>query len=151
MRRLMVYGIGTGLGAGYSPIAPGTAGSLLALILFGLLPAASVVWLLISGIVFFVGVKISTLIECDKGEDPSLVVIDEIVGQWIALLFLPAYPLMVFVAAFFLFRLFDIWKPYPIDLSQKLNGGWGIMIDDVLAGIYANLVLQIILRSGLLP
>ncbi|NOX89561.1 MAG: phosphatidylglycerophosphatase A [Calditrichaeota bacterium] len=151
MRRIMLYGIGTGLGAGYSPIAPGTAGSLLALVLFALLPAASVVWLLISAVVFFIGVKISTFIEREKGEDPSLVVIDEIVGQWIALLFLPAYSLTVFAGAFFLFRLFDVWKPYPIDLSQKLNGGWGIMVDDVLAGIYANLVLQIVLRSGLLP
>ena len=150
MLKGLIYAIGTGLGTGYAPIAPGTAGSLLAVILFLLWPQNTIFWLLMAIAFFICGVPVASAIEKEQGEDPSLVVIDEVVGQWLALLFLPAVNWSIAGAAFFLFRFFDVWKPFPIDYSQKLNGGWGIMVDDVIAGIYANLVLQIVLRSGLL-
>lgn len=145
----MIYTIGTGLGTGYSPVAPGTAGSLLAVVLFLLWPQGSFFWLVMALIFFAIGVPVATHIEKERGEDPSLVVIDEVVGQWLALIFLPVISWKIAVAAFLLFRFFDVWKPFPIDHSQQLKGGWGIMVDDVLAGVYANLVLQIVLRSGL--
>lgn len=146
--RTIIYLIGTGLGSGYAPIAPGTAGSLLAAALFWVLPLDMRWWvfIIISG--FLVGVWVSTKIERERGEDPGMVVIDEIIGQWLALLFLP--PTLFYLAGgFLLFRLFDIVKPFPINRSQKLKEGWGIMIDDMLAGIYANLLLQIVHWSGI--
>jgi phosphatidylglycerophosphatase A len=148
MKKVFCYLIGTGFGTGYSPLAPGTAGSLLALVLMMLWPASSPVWLGITFLFLIAGIWSGTCIEREKGEDPSLVVVDEMVGQWIALLFLPAYALKIYGAAFLLFRLFDIWKPYPIYQSQRFKGGWGIMMDDVLAGIYANILLQLVLRLG---
>jgi phosphatidylglycerophosphatase A len=75
-------------------------------------------------------------------KDPHAVVIDELVGQLVAAAFLPHhifYP----VAAFLLFRLFDVWKPFPAYASQQLPGGWGIMVDDLIAGLYANALLQV--------
>ena len=77
-------------------------------------------------------------------KDPGLVNWDEFLGQWIALYTLP-HILWVYIAGFFLFRLFDIWKPVPVRTAERLPGGTGIMTDDVVAGVYANLVLQLIL------
>jgi phosphatidylglycerophosphatase A len=149
IKRFLIYTIGTGFGSGYIPVAPGTAGSLLALFIFYIFPTDSVYWLLICVLFFFVGVWSSSEIEKDKGEDPGLVVVDEIVGQWLALIFLPISWITLLIG-FILFRVFDIWKPYPINRSQKLKSGWGIMVDDVIAGVYANIVLQFIYLSGLI-
>lgn len=74
-------------------------------------------------------------------EDPSEIVIDEVVGQWIAVLALP-FNWWLWLAAFVLFRVFDIWKPWIIDRSQHLPGGLGIMMDDILAGLFAFLLVQ---------
>jgi phosphatidylglycerophosphatase A len=84
--------------------------------------------------------------EKEYGEDPSQAVIDEVAGQWISLLFIPFSPLTVLLS-FILFRLFDVLKPGPVDWAQRLPGGWGIMSDDVLAGIFANLSLQLVLLA----
>ena len=149
MRKFFYYLFGTGLGTGYSPIAPGTAGSLLGLLLFYIYPLNSWLGIAIVVLIFFIGVWTSTQIEKEKGDDPSIVVIDEVIGQWVALLFLPFYSLKIFVLAFLLFRFFDVLKPPPIDRSQDLKAGYGIMIDDVLAGVYANIILQLIFRTGL--
>ena len=149
MLKRLIYTIGTGFGTGYSPVAPGTAGSVLAVVLFFLWPQGSLFWLLMAILFFALGVPVASAIEKERGEDPSLEVIDEVVGQWLALIFLPAMSWKIATVAFLLFRLFDIWKPFPIDYSQQLKGGWGVMVDDVLAGVYANLVLQFVLRSGL--
>ena len=149
MKRFLIYTIGTGLGSGYTPIVPGTAGSLLALLIFFIFPLDSIYWLLISILFIGIGVWSSSEIEKDKGEDPGLVVIDEMVGQWLAVIFLP-HSWITLLIGFILFRVFDIFKPYPINKSQKLKAGWGIMIDDVLAGVYANIVLQAVYISGLI-
>ena len=149
IKRFLIYTIGTGLGSGYTPKAPGTAGSLLALLIFFIFPLNSINWFILSILFFFVGVWSGSEIEKDKGEDPGLVVIDEMVGQWLAIIFLP-YSWITLLIGFILFRIFDIFKPYPINRSQKLKAGWGIMIDDVLAGVYANIVLQAIYMSGLI-
>ncbi len=149
MKKIVIYGLGTGLGSGYAPIAPGTAGSLVGLAFMYFFPLNNWYWLALTIFFFFVGVWASTIIEKEKGEDPPIVVIDEVVGQWVALLFLPVYSVKVFVLAFLLFRLFDVRKPPPIDQSQRLKAGYGIMIDDVIAGVYANIILQLIFRTGL--
>ena len=138
--------IGTGFGMGLSPIAPGTIGSiggwLVAVLLRPYVPYFEVVLLLFIIVFFFLGVYSSTKLETIWGEDPSKVVIDEVVGMWISLWLIPqgwSYPL----AALVLFRLFDIYKPFYINRMERLKSGWGIMMDDVLAGIYTNLVIQL--------
>lgn len=145
--------ISTVLGAGYSPLAPGTAGSLVAFIIFWLLPQINIfVWLFAIILLFFVGVCTATATEREqiekvgneRGHDPSIIVIDEFVGMLIALVAIP-HNIYFMIAAFMLFRLFDIVKPFPINISQKLPRGWGVMIDDVIAGIYSNMLIQIFL------
>ncbi|MDH4099414.1 MAG: phosphatidylglycerophosphatase A [Nitrospirota bacterium] len=147
MNRAAVF-IATGGGAGYSPWAPGTAGSLVgilpALLLSQISPIAGL-GLIIA--VTLAGVWASSVAEkhFDK-KDASPIVIDEIAGQMITLWLVP--PSVGFVVAgFLLFRFFDILKPFPArQLQDNLPGGWGVMMDDVAAGIYANLCLQIALR-----
>jgi phosphatidylglycerophosphatase A len=134
----------TGLGTGYSPLAPGTAGSMLALLIYWLLPLQDIIWIFLSVIFFLIGVWTTGQIESEHGKDPGIAVLDEVVGQWIALVFLP-YNVKIYIASFFIFRILDIIKPFPADRAEKLSGGFGIMMDDVIAGIYTNLILQIYL------
>ncbi len=147
--------IASGFGSGYSPFAPGTAGALVGcLMLWGL----ETFWpgcftgldgwlglILLIGLFFFLGVKSADEMEAEWGHDPSKVVVDEIVGVWIAMLFVPFSLLNLFLA-FGLFRVFDIWKPLGIRRMEKLKGGWGVMMDDVLAGIYSLMVMHVYLQ-----
>ncbi len=142
------YTIATFFGVGYFPKAPGTAGSLAAILVFWFISLPSIQLLLILSFIFLISVRVSREVEKSAGHDPGIIVIDEVVGQGIALLFLP-HEILYYAAAFILFRIFDIWKPFPIDQSQRLPNGWGVMTDDLLAGIYANIILQIILFYGL--
>jgi len=127
--------------AGRMPKAPGTWGSFAALLLspFVFLPLP--IWgrVLTLLIIFPLGAWCATRAECIIGhKDPSCVVVDELWGQWIVLLFMESVNIYWFVFAFFLFRLFDIIKPWPVRASEDwLPRGWGIMIDDGLAGLYA--------------
>ena len=138
--------LATGFYSGYAPIAPGTAGSAVAWLIFILIPGLrDILLLVLSIVVFIIGVKVATDVEKTDGHDASVIVIDEMVGMWISLLFLPASISWTgWIAAFFLFRLFDVIKPFPAGRSQKLPAGWGIMIDDVLAGLYTNLAVRLI-------
>ncbi len=149
MLRFFHYLIATALGAGFVPKAPGTAGALLGLLLFWFIPMDAVSKILLILFFFLLGVWSSGFIEKERGTDPPIVVIDEVVGQWTACLFVP-HTLVVYALAFVFFRLFDIWKPFPIDDVQRLKGGWGIMVDDFLAGLYALGILGLILLSGVL-
>jgi len=158
--------IATGFFAGYVPGIPGTAGSLVGILLY-LIPGCEnpVVLIPIILLAFHVGVYCSEKVARDFGErmtpaasfvksqihgdrnlphDPSVIVIDEIVGMLIALAFLPKTVTMV-VLGFVLFRLFDIVKPFPVRNFERLPRGWGIMLDDVAAGVYANVVCRIVL------
>ncbi len=142
--KFVYYLIATGLGTGYSPIAPGTAGSLLsAVIIYYFSPVNPWLLMVLIGLFFLAGVYSGNLVEKKHGHDPQIVVLDEMVGMAISLLFLPKNWIL-FVIAFILFRIFDIAKPPPVQQSQKLKGGWGIMLDDVLAGSYALLIIQLI-------
>ena len=153
MKQLTYKLFASGLGTGYSPFAPGTVGSLLAcllVVLFGYPDAIGweiqgsyhFVLLLISIICFILSIPVINNLEGEWGKDPSKVVLDEMVGMWIALLWVPPSWQTILVA-FLLFRGFDIWKPLYIRRLERMSGGWGVMLDDVLAGIYTNLVLQI--------
>jgi len=81
--------------------------------------------------------------ETEWGKDPSKVVVDELIGVWVAVLWIPAETQWL-ILGFILFRFFDIAKPLGIRQLEKIKGGWGVMLDDVGAGIYANIVLQVI-------
>jgi len=135
--------VATGLGSGYAPFAPGTAGSLVGLALFWPvhhLPLAGQA--LATAFVFTLGVAAAGHVARRiRIEDPGLVVADEVVGMWVSLLGLPLTGVTA-VAGFVLFRVFDVFKPYPARDLERLPGGWGIMCDDVMAGIYANLLLR---------
>ena len=138
--------LATGFYSGYCPVAPGTAGSALALGIFILIPGFRE-WILLAVCVgvFFIGVWSATQVEKTEGHDATLIVIDEMVGMWIALLYLPnEMHWICWVIAFFVFRVFDIFKPFPADQSQKLPAGWGVMTDDVIAGIFTNLFVRFV-------
>jgi phosphatidylglycerophosphatase A len=94
--------------------------------------------------VFGLGIKASSTMEKRYGHDPSEVTIDEVAGMWITLMFLPKAILLAF-AAFFVFRFFDIIKPFPARKFDTMHGGFGIMMDDVVAGIYAHVTVRLLL------
>jgi phosphatidylglycerophosphatase A len=147
MKSRLHYWFSTVLGAGYVPKAPGTAGSLAAILFFGLIPLSVFFQIGLLIILFFAGVYSSAYVEKLEGTDPGLVVIDEFVGQGIAVLFIPK-TILFYGAAFILFRIFDIFKPLWINRIQDLPRGWGIMTDDLLAGVYANILIQVFIYSG---
>lgn len=143
--------VACGFGSGLSPVAPGTAGSLVALLPW--LALRELPWPYCAAIIvaaFALGVwACDWAVRTLKIADPGAVVWDEFVGQWIALaplLWWPRSVLWIFVA-FILFRVFDIAKPWPVSWAdRKIDGGLGVMLDDVIAGIYAALALLIALR-----
>jgi phosphatidylglycerophosphatase A len=146
MKLFAAKALGTCFGAGYFRWAPGTFTSMLAVFFCMLLPgmqALPVMAALIS-IACVAGVWSGNVMEEHFGNDPSIVTIDELAGQWIALAALPS-GILIYVLAFVFFRLFDILKPGPVDAAQRLPGGWGIMADDVLAGILANVSVRCVL------
>jgi phosphatidylglycerophosphatase A len=138
--------IGTWFGCGYVPFAPGTVGSGAAvLIAFGLhywLTWPPFVFVLLAATLIAPGAWAAGVVARDLGmEDPNLVVVDEVVGQWIAIAGATTLNWKSWLGAFLLFRLFDIWKPPPIRNLEALPGGLGIVADDILAGVYAALVI----------
>jgi phosphatidylglycerophosphatase A len=135
-------------GVGYVPIAPGTFGSAIGLIVWWLLPASAIVQGLAIAVLFGVGSWSGGVAERHFGRtDPGQVVIDEVMGMLITL-FLNPVGWRGAIAAFLLFRLFDVIKPYPANRLERLPGGVGIMADDGMAAIYANLVLRAALALG---
>ena len=138
-------------GVGYLPLAPGTFGSLVGVGIFWLLVRVNPLVIVVAILaVTFAGIWAGSRIEQLSGrKDPGKVVVDEVAGQMIAL-----FPLTLFarwstaavILSFILFRFFDIVKPYPANRLQDLDGGMGIMFDDLVAGVYGAVVVSIILR-----
>lgn len=95
-------------------------------------------------LLFLLGVRASGAMQKQLGPDPSQVVVDEVVGFWIAMFALPKSLILVAIG-FVLFRIFDIWKPFPVRKMERFPGGWGIMADDAMAGIYTNVLLRLAL------
>ncbi|MDR0413447.1 MAG: phosphatidylglycerophosphatase A [Dysgonamonadaceae bacterium] len=141
--------IATGFGSGYFPKAPGTAGAALAAFLWWILsvtPLSSCALASVTAvlIVVFTGLGVwssGVMAAVWNDEDPSRVTIDEMVGVWIPLLAVKDGNIYYMICAFVLFRLFDIFKPFGIRKMEKIKGGWGIMMDDIVAGIYSLLIL----------
>jgi phosphatidylglycerophosphatase A len=133
----------TSLGAGYSPIAPGTAGSAVALLILWLVPFSRFTLVAFLVVVTVVGTWASHVAEAALAKkDPGAIVIDEVAGMTLSLLLLPLpFTLPVLFVGFVLFRVFDVMKPFPAWRAQALPGGFGIMVDDLIAGLYALIVL----------
>ncbi|NOZ34276.1 MAG: phosphatidylglycerophosphatase A [Chlorobi bacterium] len=145
----------SGLGTGYSPVAPGTAGSVLGIILFwtlnfALQKADANEWFIlvlnsvIIVLIAFIGVKAIKEVHKIWEHDAGKIVIDEIVGVWIAAFAIP-FKWEYYLSALILFRFFDILKPLYIRKFDNMKTNWSVMLDDVLAGIYSLIVLQLII------
>lgn len=143
--------IATWFGVGLSPLAPGTCGSLAALPIAWAIRAISGAEGLAAALVlvFGAGMWAADAVAKTSGiQDPAAVVVDEVAGQWLVLLAAPFDP-VAWALAFLLFRLFDIWKPWPVRWADRhVKSGFGIMLDDILAGGYALLVLTVLRASG---
>lgn len=144
-RPLFSLAIATVFGVGYVPVAPGTFGSAAGLIVWWLLPASTTVHAAAIVIMFIAGSWAGSVAERHFARsDPGQVVIDEVMGMLITL-FLNPVGWAGALGAFFLFRIFDVIKPYPANRLEKLHGGVGVMADDAMAAVYANLVLRVAL------
>lgn len=133
------------------PPAPGSVASIAGALMAVILHDRPLMHAAVFGVIAAVGFGVSGRLErmLDR-KDPSCVVIDEVAGSLLAFYLLPL-SLPVFLTAFFLFRAFDMFKIYPADRMEKLPGGLGIMLDDLFAGIYTNVVMQVALRwAGIL-
>ncbi len=145
--RILTLTITTFFGIGYLPLMPGTFASFAYLLFYLFAPKEFPFYLslFLISIVFFTGVIFSSRAEkIFEKKDPRPVVIDEVLGQMVSLFLIPSRiePLLI---GFFLFRIFDVLKPFPCFDVQKIKGGWGIMLDDLFAGIWANIFLRIII------
>jgi phosphatidylglycerophosphatase A len=144
--RLAVF-LATVAYCGYFPIAPGTVGSAAGLVVYLLVwwTQSPIVEVALIAVTFVVGTWAATHAErYFGGIDPGPVVIDEVLGMLITLAFVHA-GWTAALAGFFLFRVFDVIKPFPADRLEKFHGGFGIMADDAMAGVYANLALRLVM------
>ena len=138
--------LSTCFGIGYFPLAPGTVTSIVVALGYFFLPVLHNPALLLTLVLLStcIGIWAGGVMEEHYGNDPSIVTIDELAGQWLALVALPEGVWPVLFSLVF-FRFFDIAKPGPVDALQRLPGGWGIMLDDLLAGLFANLFVRALL------
>lgn len=147
-RQTIIKFLASGFYSGYFPAAPGTVGSLIGVLVYLLIQNLSDVrYLSVVVLIFIAGVYVSNEAEkiYDKKDSPH-VVIDEVSGMLLTYLALPQ-GWGFLLAGFVSFRIFDILKPFPIRLiDRRLGGGWGIMLDDILAGIYANILIRILYK-----
>jgi phosphatidylglycerophosphatase A len=144
VRKIAVI-IATCFGAGYSPVAPGTAGAVVGLLPVLILSGWPWIYGLVAALLFFVGVWASGVAEEAFGRhDSPRIVVDEAASIMITFMGLSLTPMTLFVG-FILNRLLDIVKPFPAYGAQRARAGWGIMLDDLVAGIYSNVILRIAL------
>jgi len=143
--------LATGFGAGLSPVAPGTAGTLVGLVIC--LLSYPLAWPL--RLVYVVAISAVSIYVAGQAEkfygktDDQRIVIDEIAGVQVTMLPVAITGLHLLLA-FVLFRIFDIWKPFPLNRFQKFPGGWGVVADDLGAGVYGGLVLFLLTLTGVL-
>ncbi|MFH1354789.1 MAG: phosphatidylglycerophosphatase A [Candidatus Omnitrophota bacterium] len=144
--RQFIKTISTFFYLGYLPWVPGTFGSLGGVLLFYLFKDSRVAYGLVTGLVIILGFLFSGEAEkIFKAKDHKCIVIDEVSGMLLSLLFLP-YDIRLVIAAFLIFRILDIFKPYPAGRLENLKAGLGVMSDDIVAGIYTNIILQVLVR-----
>ena len=140
----LVKFIGTFGYTGFFPVAPATFASAVFALIYAFVPGGG--WLahpIVCALTLVVSIPVSTRLEKEFGHDPGCVVIDEVVGMQVALVWAGGVSLWGLAAVFFLFRVFDIAKPFPANRSQRLPGGWGVVIDDVVAGVYTRIAIII--------
>ena len=141
--KTLQWAIATFFGVGYAPIS-GTAGSIVAALIWWLLPWDAAAQGIVCAATLFVGVWAADRLAAQiKDKDPSIVVIDEVLGMWLSVLGLPKNLIILGLGVAF-FRIFDIIKPPPIRQLERLPGGWGIVLDDVAAGVLARIVVGLI-------
>lgn len=146
MRNFLIKTLSSFFYAGYFPLIPGTFASALAAGLIWFLKGNTFAYALITLLTIILGFTVGT--EAEKifqKKDCGYIVIDEIAGMLLAMIFLPVTVITLF-CAFILFRIFDTLKVYPADRMQQFSGSKGIMLDDIVAGLYTNLLLQLALR-----
>jgi phosphatidylglycerophosphatase A len=138
--------VATALGVGYIPVAPGTAGSAVGLVLWAILPASAVVQTAVILVMLVAGSITGSVAEQHfKRTDPRQVVLDEVMGMLITLYLIPGVTWSGALIGFLLFRAADVVKPFPANRLERLHGGLGVMADDAMAAVYANLALRLIL------
>lgn len=137
--------IGSGFYTGYFPIASGTIGSIAAILIY-LIPGFENLFIIIPAIIIFIyyGIFVGTKFESEYGKDPAQCTIDEVVGTWISIIALPKSFIIISIA-FLIWRALDIIKPPPARNLERLKGGLGIMIDDVISGIYTLIIMHLVL------
>ena len=140
--------VATWFGCGFVPWAPGTIGSLAGLLIAGLLHAwfgagRPTLILLIAALLAPAIWSATQTERAMKQKDPGIVVVDEVLGQWLTLLGATSLGVRTFVAAFILFRIFDVWKPWPVRRFETLPEGFGIVADDLAAGLYGAIFLYL--------
>jgi phosphatidylglycerophosphatase A len=146
--------VATCLYIGHVPIVPATFGAAFGAVVFALaMPERASVQLVVTLALIALAIFTSGKAEERYGHDGRPIVIDEVAGMFVSLCFLPRdgslSPVSLFAGAFILFRVFDIVKPYPARSLQELRGGWGVVLDDVVAGVYANVCMRVaILLAG---
>lgn len=135
--------IGSGLFTGFIPKASGTFASFIALIIF-LIPGFEnpTLLMLVISILIVVGVRIADKFESIYGKDPRQFTLDEFIGMWITLLFIPK-KIWFLIPAFIVWRFLDIIKLYPAKKIETIKGGWGVILDDVVLGLYSFMIIQI--------
>jgi phosphatidylglycerophosphatase A len=136
--------LGSGFYSGYFPVASGTLGSLAALIIY-FIPGFEQWFIIVPLTLIFAayGIYVGTKFEIVYGKDPAECTIDEIVGMWISLIALPK-TILIAIGAFLLWRILDIIKPPPARNLERLKGGIGIMIDDVISGLYTLIIMHLV-------
>lgn len=157
-RSSIAFLIATWFGCGYAPAAPGTAGSLgglaIAITIHYLWHPAPeserLILLALSLLLLAPGIWSATVVARETNiADPHIVVVDEVIGQWITLLGTATYNWRSWVVALLLFRALDVWKPPPARQFERFPGGWGIVADDVMAGVYGALAIFVLDRLHL--
>jgi len=142
---LLQFVVGSVVGTGYIPIAPATFASLTALILIRLLPKTILLYGLVTIALFVAGGFLAGSMERRWRKDARYITVDELVGMLVTMFLVPLSPWSA-VLGFLLFRFFDIVKPLFIRAAERIPDGWGVMADDVVAGVCANVVLQVVFR-----
>jgi len=143
--------IATWFGCGLAPVAPGTAGSLagllIGILLHAFLGSGRATLLTLSAILLFPGIwAAGAIAKREQRDDPGLVVVDEVIGQWVTLAGASVLNWKSYLAALVLFRVLDVWKTPPVRQLENLPGGWGIVADDVMAGVYGALAIVLLDR-----
>lgn len=145
MKNKLAWVFATWFGCGLSPFAPGTVGSLAAVVIAWALSRAGfgrLHFLVLSLLLLYPAIHAAGIVaRLTARKDPQIVVVDEVLGQWLTLAGAMRFDWLTFAVAFALFRLFDIWKPPPIRRIERIPGGAGIVLDDMMAGVYGAVVL----------